>query len=217
MDWILLSFLVIFFLRGFSKGVVNILITFLSSFLIIFVAYKFCEPFGRVMTDANFLNFEPTISNILEKFFPGQTFSSQEEFFDAFSTSGFPFGFFILKLVSTISFEGELTAGQILSPTINFLIFKIIAFLIIFVFGIILVEIIKKILKKLIKNGRFFSFNRIFGAILGIFEGFLFFGITFVILKNFANLFFSESLTAFCETGAVTQFLYKTILIKFLF
>lgn len=143
-------------------------------------------------------------------------FTSMEDFRTALmqTSYGSLFGLFLTNLIGDVSFDGSLTAGQILAPSLSELLIKVVAFLIVFLILMFLFKILKFLLNKTIKMLGFQSGNKILGGLVGAIKGLILFGIIYVVLVAISNFTLNEGLLSFVQSGAVSQFLYDNLIIK---
>lgn len=214
MDFVLLAVVLIFVVKGFCKGFANIFFSLISTILVVCVAYKFCEALSQVLQNVVGLNFEGLISNILDKI-STQKFGSVEEVQSFLGQQAF-IGSLLLKILGNVAVDGELSLAQIFSPTINQLLFKTLAFVLLYVFGVILAKIVLSLLNKLLRKIKLGGVNRWLGAVVGMVKGMLIFAIIYVVVLNIGNLFLNENIINFCQNGAVSTFIYNNFTEKIL-
>lgn len=213
MDWIFLAICLIFFVRGYFKGFISMIFSLVGTFFIVVLAWKLsgvCSVYAENL-------FGSGINNLLKKSLDsmiGGSFSTMAELESALGQTNFGtiFGFVISKLLGDISFEGSLTAGQILSPSLSALTIKVITFVVIFLLFSIVLKILKALLNKLVKLFDWNFGNKIFGGLVGLFKGVLIFGIFYVVLSLFANFTFNEGLLLFVKSGQVSNFIYENFI-----
>ena len=207
--------LVFFFFRGMLKGFVSTLFSLLGTFFVFAISYQFCAVFSQIIENlpivqGNLTNF---ISNTLDTFIPGQ-FSSMAELESAFSKSSISNLFLLVftKLTKDITFEGVLSAGQILAPTLCKFLVRIIAFFILFVSVSLIIKLLKFLINKFIKVCGLSFVNRLLGGILGLLKGLFLFAVLYAVLLSFANFLPNVQLLQFVQQGEVSQFIYNKIL-----
>lgn len=127
---------------------------------------------------------------------------------------GIIFDLFLSRLIKDITFEGNLTSGDILAPSLCELIIKIITFLLIFLVLLLFFKILNFLLNKVIKVLGFQRGNKILGGVIGVVKGIIIFGVLYVVMVAIANFSLNESLLNFVETGQVSSFLYENFVIK---
>ncbi len=209
MDWILLGICLFFSIKGWLKGFISTLFSICGTFLIIYLSWQFSDvvtEFLKKIFDLESFFTEVIDSKILV------TFSNIQEL-QSFIQNEFVFAI-LLKLVGNISFEGNLTAGEILSPSISNLVYKIISFIILFFCLMIILYFVKFIINKIITFCHFSFLNRSLGFCVGILQGLLIFGVIFFLFSVLANFLLNEELLNFINSGVVSQFVYNNIIIK---
>ena len=208
MDWLLLAVVTFYFLKGCWRGFAEILFSILSTVFIFVLSYKLCQPFGEFFEGLQIFDFQNFITNVLNGFFD-QNFSSAEQLATAINSSSFFFKLFLSTIVKNISFDGQLSAGEVLSPIINSLFFKVVAFLMIYVGAKTILVFIKTIALKAMKKTKLVVGNRILGGAFGVIQGLAVFIVFYVIMLACANAFLNEKLLQFCQSGAVSNFIYN--------
>ncbi len=204
MDYFLLGFLLFFCFVGFYKGFLSSFSSLISTFFLVAISWKLSPIISR-----NF-DFSPILEKTLNSFLPGK-FTDISQFNAQISQKNNIFSYFLSKILSNIYFEGEMTAGQILSPTLNNFLAKIVAFLIIFIILIIVFKIIKKILNKVVGICGFSSLNRLLGGVVGIAKGFVLFLLFYAIFCGIANFTLNENMLNFVQSGVFSSKIYQKI------
>lgn len=213
MDYVLLGFLLFFVAVGIYKGFVKAIFSFVSTFLIVVIAWKFCptvaDSISSIIGKPINLFFDNTLNNL----FPG-TFSDISQFQAQISQENFVFSFLINKILANLTFEGTLTAGQILSPTLSNLLLKVIAFLILFICLAVAVKILRFLLDKFVKISGLNMVNRALGGVVGLFKGILYFAIFYLLFCAFANFTLNENMLNFVASGHISKTLYDWFIEK---
>ncbi|MDE6583126.1 MAG: CvpA family protein [Clostridia bacterium] len=215
MDIILLAICVFYLVKGYIKGLVSMLFSLFGVVFIFVLAWKlsdFCLPYFK-----NWFDFSSGLSNVLDQFLPGQ-FANIFELEQAVSQSHFGviFAPIFSKLFLDITFDGNLTAGQILAKPLNSLCIKLLAFVALFVTFVILLKLLRFLFNRIVKFCGLGFCNRIFGSLVGLCKGIVFFGICYFVLLTLSNLFLNETLLTFVKSGQVSNFVYENI-VDFLF
>ncbi len=208
MDWILLGFLLFFCAIGIYKGFVKAVFSLVSTFLIAIVAWKACPYVSEWLAKLVGNAINSNLSNILNNLVPG-TFSDVSQLQSQISQEHFVFALILSKILTNISFEGNLSAGQILSPTLTDLILKVLSFVIVFVVLLVVVKILRVLTDKLINLLGLAGTNRLLGGAVGLCKGLLFFIIFYMILCAFANFTLNENLLNFISNGVISKNLYN--------
>lgn len=206
MDFVLLAFVILFFLKGFCKGLANIIFSLLSTVLIFSISIKFCQQLGQILQNANLFDFEGVVSKVLNSI-STQTFSSVDEVSGALN-SNVILSVFLKKLLSNITFDGEMTLAQIFAPTLNALIFKILAFVLIYFVSVVIFKFFGVILSKMLKKLKLGVSNKLWGGVVGLLKGMIVFSIVYAVVLNIGNILLNENIIAFCNKGVISKFLY---------
>lgn len=215
MDFVLFAILAFYFFRGCMKGLLSMIFSLVGVFFVAIVSWKLTTIFlPSVQNFAGGAIFD-AMRSLFDGMLPG-TFSSLAEFQSALMKSkvGALFSVFAAKLFENISFEGSLTTGQILAPTLSKIFVSVVTFLLIFLCLEILLKILKNLLNKIIKKCGLSMGNRILGGLVGLVKGVLMFGILFVLLSTIANVFLNENLLKFVQNGTISNFVYQKLIVK---
>lgn len=216
MDYVLLAICGYFSLKGFFKGFIFMTFSLVGTFFVILVAWNLSASFLPAVQSVMFVPLSNWLQGILTKALPG-TFESVEALGQSLSVSPLAvFGLFLLRLLGDISFEGSLTAGQILAPTLANLILKVLTFAILFLILLVFLKALKILLNKFVKTFGLSTANKFLGAFVGLLKGILLFGVLYFVLSSFANLFVSESLLNFVQSGIFSRKIYENVVLKIL-
>lgn len=215
MDWILFAFCGFYFIKGYFKGFISMVFSLVGTFAMFVIAWKLTAFFSSYAQSWFGDGIHGMLKSGIDEIVSGE-FTSMEEFRIALmqTSYGSLFGLFLINLIGNVSFDGSLTAGQILAPSLSELLIKVITFLIVFLILMILFKILRFLLNKTIKMLGFQSGNKILGGFIGIIKGLIIFGIVYVILVAISNFTLNEGLLSFVQSGAVSQFLYDNLIIK---
>ncbi len=215
MDFVLFGILSFYSVRGFLKGFLSMIFSLLGVFFVAIVSWKLAEVFlPTVQNYAGGAVFE-TIKKLIDGIVPGK-FSSLSEFQSALSLSsiGAIFSVFVTKLFENITFDGALSAGQILAPTLSNILTRLLTFLLIFIILEVFLKILRFLLNKIIKKCGFSIGNRILGGLVGLLKGVFVFGIVFAVLSILANVLLNDGLLEFVKSGSISNFLYNNLIAK---
>lgn len=204
---IVLSF---YSLKGYLKGAVKMFLSIVGTTFIIFLAYFLAKDlmvnFENGMIFDFFNNF---YVNLFNKLVPGE-FSSIDELVN--SLGGV---FSVLSIIlEDISFDGVLSCGHIVGPTLARLTINILLFLILFFLLHFLIKIFSLLINKMINFAGLSFANRMLGLVLGLLKGTVVFAIIFLCLSTLASLNLSEGLTNFVQSGFFSNFIYENYIIK---
>ena len=147
--------------------------------------------------------------NLFNKLVPGE-FSSIDELGN--SLGGV---FSVLSIIlEDISFDGVLSCGHIVGPTLARLTINILLFLILFFLLHFLIKIFSLLINKMINFAGLSFANRMLGLVLGLLKGTVVFAIIFLCLSTLASLNLSEGLTNFVQSGFFSNFIYENYITK---
>ena len=204
---IVLSF---YSLKGYLKGAVKMFLSIVGTTFIIFLAYFLAKDLM-----VNFENgvifdfFNNFYVNLFNKLVPGE-FSSIDELVN--SLGGV---FSVLSIIlEDISFDGVLSCGHIVGPTLARLTINIRLFLILFFLLHFLIKIFSLLINKMINFAGLSFANRMLGLVLGLLKGTVVFAIIFLCLSTLASLNLSEGLTNFVQSGFFSNFIYENYITK---
>ena len=215
MDYILLAFCLIYFVKGYFKGFVAMFFSLFGTVTVAVLAWKFSDSLYTYTE--NFVGKE--IFDFLRESLDGMlqgSFSSIEEFQMVIARTkyGTIFSFLISKLIKNITFEGELTTGQILAPFLKSYLIKIINFIVLFLALIIILKIIKLVVVKIVNIADLQTGNKIFGGVLGLAKGIIIFFVFFGVMSILANSLMNEGLLNFVKSGVVSNYIYENCINK---
>lgn len=213
MDYLLLAICAFYSVKGFVRGFVKMLLSFVGVFLIAIISFKIASNIENLFGLQDF--FQNLFTNLLNGL-ANETFSSKEELMTTLeSLSGNFVLISILKLlVSSISIQGELTLGGVFSPILSNIAYRLVVFLIIFILILFLIRIIGYLLNFAIKKTGLSPVNRFLGLFLGFLKGLVISSIVFIILSTLASFNLSEGLTSFVNSGYVSKYIYENHIIK---
>ena len=176
MDWILFAVCGFYFIRGYLKGFVSMLFSLMGVIAVVFISIKLTDMFYSNVYEMIGDGIEETIKSGFDSAIAG-TFSDIEMLKNAISDSNFKtFLFFLNFLVKDISFEGSLSAGQILAPSISVLITKIITFVVVFLVLMLVLKLFKVVFSKLTNFCGLGVGNKLAGGLVGLVNGIFVFG-----------------------------------------
>ncbi len=200
----------LYFLKGIFKGAVSMVLSLLSVFVVSALAWDLVDvvlPFVSSIVEEPLMKL---FSNLLNEFVPGQ-FSNLAEFESSLNVLNISMFSIIEQLLGNLSFDGNLTAGQILAPSMSSFATKVITFLLLFFIISLVVKMIKLFVNKLIKLCGFSFSNRLIGGTLGIVKGLAIFLLMYFVLNVLSNLLLIESLNKFIQSGNVSKVIYDFI------
>lgn len=209
MDWILFAVCGFYFIRGYLKGFVSMLFSLFGVIAVVFISIKLTDMFYSNVYEMIGDGIEETIKSGFDSAIAG-TFSDIEMLKNAISDSNFKtFLFFLNFLVKDISFEGSLSAGQILAPSISVLITKIITFVVVFLVLMLVLKLFKVVFSKLTNFCGLGVGNKLAGGLVGLIKGIFVFGTVYVTLSLLSNFMLNDSLLNFVKSGAISNYIYE--------
>lgn len=112
-------------------------------------------------------------------------------------------------VLKNITFEGDMSFGEIVAPSLTLIFLKVVLFILLFILLSAIFKLIDFILRKCISFAGFGRINRLAGFFLGLLKGFVISMLVFVVLTALSSLNISERLTSFVESGLVSSYLYN--------
>ena len=217
MDWVLLGFAVLFFVRGFFRGFVSMLFSLLGVVVAIFVAWQLVPIVQPLSQNWIGSSLQRTLEKMLDGAVAGQ-FSSIAQLQVAVSQSKYAllFNVLLFKVLGNLSIDGSMTAGQILAPTLCALVVKLVTFSLLFVGIYVLLKFVFVFINHFVKKCGLGTGNRILGGAVGLIKGLAMFGVFYFVLTSLANLLLNEALLRFVQSGNISNWLYNTLIVKFL-
>lgn len=214
MDYILLAICLFYFLKGYFKGLIGMLFSIVGTFGILVISFQLSKMLLPQAEGIFGENLTVALSNFFDKIIGGE-FSSVDELAGQLANSKI-LSFFISKILGDVTFDGTLSAGQILAPSASVIVLKVCTFVVIFVGLYLILKILRIFTSKLIKKCGLSFQNRIFGGFVGLLKGLVIFGVVFFVLSALSDLLLSEGLSNFVNGGAVSGFIYNNIITKML-
>ncbi len=214
MDYILLAICGLYFLKGYFKGFVAMFFSLVGTFGILILSFQLSNTLLPQLETLFGKNLSEALTNLFDKTIVGE-FSSIDELANQITKSNI-LNFFLAKFLQDISFDGKLTAGQILAPSVSVIVLRVCAFVVLFVFMYIILKILRHFISKIIKKCGLSFQNRIIGGAVGLFKGLVVFGVVFFVLSTFSNVLLNESFSNFVNGGAVSNLIYNNLIAKIL-
>ena len=211
MDIVCIAIFVYYFIKGCFKGAVSMLFSLLGLFFVAFVAWQLANivyPFVESFAGKAVFN---TLTTFLNGAVPG-TFSSVAQLQSALAQTkiGLIFSLFLSKLLPELVIDGNLSAGQILAPTLTAVFLEVLSFIVLFLLLSVVLKLLRLIIEKFIKKCGLSFGNRILGGVIGIAKGLLIFSLVFIILTITSNLLMNQWLLRFVQSGKLSHFIYQT-------
>lgn len=213
-DWLLFAICLLYFFIGLRKGFLTSIVSMVSFFVVIVLSFSLREKVATLLDGVLGGLINGGIKNGLNTAIAGKFSSTDELLFYLMSTRyGKYFGVILKSLIKNVSFEGSLTAGEIVSPTLTWLLLKVISFAALTILFSIVFKLLEMIMHKLVKMvGR--NGDRLLGGMFGIFKGLLVFVAIFIVISAIANFTLSEKLLSFVNSGIISKQIYNKFIIK---
>ena len=204
----------LYFFIGLRKGFLTSVVSVMSFFVVIILSFSLREKVATLL-DGVFGNLiEGGIKDGFDTAVAGNFSCADDFLFYLMSTRyGKYFGIILKSLVKNVSFEGSLTAGEIVSPTLTWLFLQVVAFAMLVILFSLIFKFIELIVYKLVKMFGWKG-DRLLGGMFGIIKGLLIFAACFIAMSAIANFTLSEKLLAFINSGIISKQIYNKFIIK---
>lgn len=215
MDWILLGVCSFCFVKGYFKGFVSVLFALIGTFVVAVLSWKLASVLSGTVYDLIGENLYAILKTNIDGLIGGE-FTSLESFKMSIMETKYAiiFELVLSKLLQDVSFEGTMTAGEILAPSLCELLIKVISFVVIFVILLLLFKIFNVLLNKMVNFLGFENGNKILGGMLGAIKGVLLFAVFYVVVVAISNFTLNESLLSFVQSGQISKYLYENFTLK---
>lgn len=213
MDYALFAIVGFFLIRGFFKGSVSMFFSLFGIVTVALLSWKIGDFIFPRLEGLFRQDIEMYLKGLIDDKIPG-IFSEVFELKNAVSANLGVFGLFIFKLLGDITFEGSLTAGQILAPSISGILLKVIVTIVIFIILEIIKNILKKFFNKFIISNDLSWLNRFLGAFFGLLKGFVVFGVFYIATISLANTLLNEKLLDFVQQGYISKLVYENFIVE---
>lgn len=195
---------------GFYKGALRMLFSIFRLTLLLILSYYLagvlCE---NLVGSSLYLHLADIIENLCDNLVPGE-FSSMSEVLEGVGLLSNGVLRIILEMIlKDITFDGVMSFGELVAPSITKIVLKVILFIIIFFVFSVLFKIINYFIKKSTKVLGIGKLNRVAGFLLGGLKGIVVAMVIFIVLSTLASLGLSEGLTNFVENGTLSSYLYN--------
>lgn len=195
---------------GFYKGALRMLFSIFRLTLLLILSYYLagvlCE---NLVGSSLYLHLADIIENLCDNLVPGEFSSMSEVFASVGLLSNGVLRIILEMILKDITFDGVMSFGELVAPSITKIVLKVILFIIIFFVFSILFKIINYFIKKSTKVLGIGKLNRVAGFLLGGLKGFVVAMVIFIVLSTLASLGLSEGLTNFVENGTLSSYLYN--------
>lgn len=149
------------------------------------------------------------LKGIFDDVLPGEFQNMSEVLFSVGFLSNAVLRVVLQTVLKNITFEGDMSFGEIVAPSLTLIFLKVVLFILLFILLSAIFKLIDFILRKCISFAGFGRINRLAGFFLGLLKGFVISMLVFVVLTALSSLNISERLTSFVESGLVSSYLYN--------
>ena len=149
------------------------------------------------------------IKGIFDDVLPGDFQNMSEVLYSIGFLSNAVLRVVLQTLLKNITFEGDMSFGEIVAPSLTLIFLKVVLFILLFILLSAIFKLIDFILRKCISFAGFGRINRLAGFFLGLLKGFVISMLVFVVLTALSSLNISERLTSFVESGLISSYLYN--------
>ena len=195
---------------GFYKGALSMLFSIFRLTLLLFLSYYLANTLCENLIGSSlYLHVADIIENLCDNLVPGEFSSMSEVFASVGLLSNGALRIILEMILKNITFNGVMSFGELVAPSIMKIVLKVILFIIIFFVLSVLFKIINYFIKKSTKVLGIGKLNRVAGFLLGGLKGFVVAMVIFIVLSTLASLGLSEGLTNFVESGTLSSYLYN--------
>ncbi len=149
------------------------------------------------------------LKGIFDDVLPGEFQNMSEVLFSVGFLSNAVLRVVLQTVLKNITFEGDMSFGEIVAPSLTLIFLKVVLFILLFILLSAIFKLIDFILRKCISFAGFGRIDRLAGFFLGLLKGFVISMLVFVVLTALSSLNISERLTSFVESGLVSSYLYN--------
>ena len=149
------------------------------------------------------------LKGIFDDVLPGEFQNMSEVLYSVGFLSNAVLRVVLQTVLKNITFEGDMSFGEIVAPSLTLIFLKVVLFILLFILLSAVFKLIDFILRKCISFAGFGRINRLAGFFLGLLKGFVISMLVFVLLTALSSLNISERLTSFVESGLVSSYLYN--------
>ena len=149
------------------------------------------------------------LKGIFDDVLPGEFQNMSEVLYSVGFLSNAVLQVVLQTVLKNITFEGDMSFGEIVAPSLTLIFLKVVLFILLFILLSAVFKLIDFILRKCISFAGFGRINRLAGFFLGLLKGFVISMLVFVVLTSLSSLNISEGLTSFVESGLVSSYLYN--------
>lgn len=210
MDFLVIALILANGFVGFYRGAVKMLFSLFRVALLLLLCYYLSEQLANSLVGgALWQHVYEFLKGIFDDVLPGEFQNMSEVLFSVGFLSNAVLRVVLQTVLKNITFEGDMSFGEIVAPSLTLIFLKVVLFILLFILLSAIFKLIDFILRKCISFAGFGRINRLAGFFLGLLKGFVISMLVFVVLTALSNLNISERLTSFVESGLVSSYLYN--------
>ena len=210
MDFLVIALILVNGFVGFYRGAVKMLFSLFRVALLLLLCYYLSEQLANSLVGgALWQHIYEFLKGIFDDVLPGEFQNMSEVLFSVGFLSNAVLRVILQTVLKNITFEGDMSFGEIVAPSLILIFLKVVLFILLFILLSAVFKLIDFILRKCISFAGFGRINRLAGFFLGLLKGFVISMLVFVVLTALSSLNISERLTSFVESGLVSSYLYN--------
>lgn len=210
MDFLVIALILVNGFVGFYRGAVKMLFSLFRVALLLLLCYYLSEQLANSLVGgALWQHIYEFLKGIFDDVLPGEFQNMSEVLYSVGFLSNAVLRVVLQTVLKNITFEGDMSFGEIVAPSLTLIFLKVVLFILLFILLSAIFKLIDFILRKCISFAGFGRINRLAGFFLGLLKGFVISMLVFVLLTALSSLNISEGLTSFVESGLVSSYLYN--------
>lgn len=210
MDFLVIALILVNGFVGFYRGAVKMLFSLFRVALLLLLCYYLSEQLANSLVGgALWQHVYEFLKGIFDDVLPGEFQNMSEVLFSVGFLSNAVLRVVLQTVLKNITFEGDMSFGEIVAPSLTLIFLKVVLFILLFILLSAIFKLIDFILRKCISFAGFGRIDRLAGFFLGLLKGFVISMLVFVVLTALSSLNISERLTSFVESGLVSSYLYN--------
>lgn len=210
MDFLVIALILVNGFVGFYRGAVKMLFLLFRVALLLLLCYYLSEQLANSLVGgALWQHVYEFLKGIFDDVLPGEFQNMSEVLFSVGLLSNAVLRVVLQTILKNITFEGDMSFGEIVAPSLTLIFLKVVLFILLFILLSAIFKLIDFILRKCISFAGFGRIDRLAGFFLGLLKGFVISMLVFVVLTALSSLNISERLTSFVESGLVSSYLYN--------
>ena len=210
MDFLVIALILANGFVGFYRGAVKMLFSLFRVALLLLLCYYLSEQLANSLVGgALWQHVYEFLKGIFDDVLPGEFQNMSKVLYSVGLLSNAVLRVVLQTVLKNITFEGDMSFGEIVAPSLTLIFLKVVLFILLFILLSAVFKLIDFILRKCISFAGFGRINRLAGFFLGLLKGFVISMLVFVVLTALSSLNISERLTSFVESGLVSSYLYN--------